>query len=181
MKGTDVKKSIAQKFNTKTSQLSARHEHYSMGSTWHIEIHSPSLSNESITEHVSKTLGLEQYQRCHATGDILSGGNTFVNCSYSARAMGDESLSEALLEGVFKYIVNDETVVLSNKIEMVHDSHYLRTYIKSRIEDMKEILGAYSVNCENHTDTDMCYLILRSNSAQRLITKLRLRLTSEEI
>ena len=60
--------------------ISVRTEYYSMGSAIQVTIKSPEV-DETEAERIAK--GAERISRCQITGEILSGGNTYVSVDHS--------------------------------------------------------------------------------------------------
>lgn len=60
--------------------ISVRTDYFSMGSAIHVTIKSPGI-DESEAERIAK--GAERISRCEITGEILSGGNTYVSVNHS--------------------------------------------------------------------------------------------------
>ena len=67
----------------KRSQVSVVHDHYSLGSTIHVRIKDPAVS-QSIVEAIAKEQ--ERIDRDN-WGEILSGGNRFVDVEYTEQAL----------------------------------------------------------------------------------------------
>lgn len=65
-------------FNSR--QISVKNDSYSMGSTVHVTIKSAEIAKDKI-EEICK--GFEKVDRCRETGEILSGGNSFVDVEYA--------------------------------------------------------------------------------------------------
>ena len=61
-------------------KISVRTDYYSMGSSIHIEIKSPEVDARKA-EEIAR--GAEHIDRCEITGEILSGGNTYVHFGHS--------------------------------------------------------------------------------------------------
>lgn len=61
-------------------QVSVRTRH---GSSINVDINDPEVDIKEV-ENIAK--GYENYQRCHVTGEILGGGNTFVFIDYTNKA-----------------------------------------------------------------------------------------------
>jgi len=66
----------------KTTQVSVRHHHYSMGSTIHVTIRDEAVDHDEV-ERIAK--GEERISRDEMTGEILCGGNRFVDIHYSSK------------------------------------------------------------------------------------------------
>ncbi len=74
-----IRKALKRDHGWTGRQVSVRSEYYSMGSSIHVRIKDPSV-NPAL---VRKVAGCHQrVRRCEISGEILSGGNMFVNVSW---------------------------------------------------------------------------------------------------
>lgn len=64
-------------------KVSVRTEYYSMGSSIHVMIRDAAVSYEEVCR---VACGAESIRRCEVSGDILSGGNTYVHVTLSREA-----------------------------------------------------------------------------------------------
>jgi hypothetical protein len=64
-------------------KVSVRVEYYSCGSSIHVTIRDLSIPLADVEAIASSA---ESISRCSTTGEILSGGNTFVHVKYDSRA-----------------------------------------------------------------------------------------------
>jgi len=103
-------------FNSR--RVSVRHEHYSMGSSLHVTIRDASIEKQEIEKLVRS---FERIDRCSYTGEILSGGNTFMYIRYSAEAAlaRVEKIADKIQSAIDK--LPDE----SNTLEKVEGSNIM--------------------------------------------------------
>jgi len=65
-------------------QVSVRHDHYSMGSTMYVTVRDVTVPF-ALAQRIARTV--ERVDRDEATGEILCGGNRFVDVSHSPSAV----------------------------------------------------------------------------------------------
>ena len=65
-------------------QVSVRHHHYSMGSTIHVTVRHAAVPF-ALAERIAR--GVERVDRDEATGEILNGGNTYVDVSHDGATL----------------------------------------------------------------------------------------------
>lgn len=70
-------------------QVSVRCEYFSMGSAVHVTIRDPEVPLAPVKAAASEHC--ERIARCEMTGEILSGGNTYLHCGYSEEASAARS------------------------------------------------------------------------------------------
>ncbi len=75
-------------------QVSVRTDNYGMGSSLHVTIRDAGISPEQVVPIAYKA---ERISRCEYSGDILSGGNTYVFVGYSDEAR-DERCAELVAQ-----------------------------------------------------------------------------------
>ena len=68
-------------FNSR--RVSVRHHQYSMGSSLYLTIRDPEVKKSEIKDIALK---FERVDHCQFSGEILSGGNRFVDINYSQKA-----------------------------------------------------------------------------------------------
>lgn len=78
----DIRKLLKKAYGITSKQVSVRCHLYSMGSSIYIQIHDPAVDLKEV-ENVAN--GKEEV-RYDESGDILSGGNRFVDAKYSSKA-----------------------------------------------------------------------------------------------
>ncbi len=66
--------------------ISVRNSYYSMGSSMRVEIKRPDLVNDYAEAERLANAG-ERISRCEMTGEILNGGNRYVDFDFSAAAL----------------------------------------------------------------------------------------------
>ena len=76
--------------------VSVRCHHYSMGSSIYLTIRNPAV-NAELAKQIAAEEG-ESIRRCEASGEILSGGNTFVHVDHTPEARA--ALQNRYLEAV---------------------------------------------------------------------------------
>jgi hypothetical protein len=91
----EIKKELAKAFNTKFNDFSVTNPTYSS-----INIDIKTLVSKSAVKKI--TSRYEKIDRCEATGEILSGGNTFVFVNYDLRKATIDSALQAQLEQVIE-------------------------------------------------------------------------------
>lgn len=64
-------------------RVTVRHDHYSMGSSIDVTIRDPDVGRDTIKALASE---FERVDRCEITGEILSGGNRYLDVKYSGKA-----------------------------------------------------------------------------------------------
>ena len=99
-------------------QVSVRAANYSMGSSIRVEVRDADISLPTVRA-IAK--GSEQIRRCEISGDILSGGNRYVNTSYSTGAR--DELAGRWVENVRSAVESIEPD--SNVLERVSDTPFL--------------------------------------------------------
>lgn len=94
-------------FNAK--RVSVRHEQYSMGSTMHVTIRDPEIRESQVRELVQPA---ERIDRCEITGEILCGGNRFLDIRYSdeAEAIRRNRVRDACAAAVAELPDDDNTL-----------------------------------------------------------------------
>lgn len=82
-------------------RVSVKHHQYSMGSTVHVTIRDPEVDAEKIKDIVDK---FERVSYDERSGEILSGGNRFVEVKYSegAKELRREPFMAAIEEALHK-------------------------------------------------------------------------------
>lgn len=65
-------------------QVSVRHDHYSMGSTIRVKVLDPSVRLSVVRDIANEH---QRVRYCEYSGEILSGGNRFVDVEYAAEAL----------------------------------------------------------------------------------------------
>jgi len=78
-----IRKALKEKGIT-SRQVSVRSSSYSMGSSIRVTIKDPSIKLAGVKE---VAMGAESVRRCEYSGEILSGGNRYVNVCYSLEAL----------------------------------------------------------------------------------------------
>ncbi len=88
MSTTDYAKQIRTTLKAKhgwtSRQVSVRAEYFSMGSAIEVVIKDPCVPITAVKAVAEQA---ERIDRCQATGEILGGGNRYVNVSYNSDAM----------------------------------------------------------------------------------------------
>jgi len=77
------------------TKVSVRADNYSMGSSVYVEVKDPTADYEAIQDIA---LQQESIRRCDFSGEILSGGNTYIHVKHSPEARA--ALAEPLAERV---------------------------------------------------------------------------------
>ena len=98
--GNQIKKELAEKLNVKSSCFSVRVEYSSIN----IEIKCPKIELEEVEKIVNK---YESVSRCEYSGEILSGGNTFVFVDYSWDLRKEMYNSEEFEKQVINLVKNN--------------------------------------------------------------------------
>jgi len=143
---SSVKKELKEKgFNTKSISVRGRNVGYS--DALDITIKDPSIDIDEVRKLVNKH---ESYER-DASGDILQGGNRYVNVKYEYGlfdSIGEENKAEAskLIEQAKSN--NGSGIELGNKHYLFHDKNDNETFIHSNEHGMTPIysperLGSY--------------------------------------
>ena len=89
----EIKKELAKALNTKFNDFSVTSPHYSS-----INIDIKTLVSKSAVKEIAQKY--EKIDRCEVTGEILSGGNTFVSVNYDLRKVNIDSALIAQIEQI---------------------------------------------------------------------------------
>jgi hypothetical protein len=73
-------------------QVTVKHDHYSMGSTLHVTIRDLSVSKANVTAIAESYSNVRRDQ----FGEILSGGNTYLDVSYEDKALREYAITVAV-------------------------------------------------------------------------------------
>ena len=80
----EIRETLKREHRWTSRQVSVRAEHFSMGSSIHVEIKDPAVPLP-VVKAVAETA--ERIHRDERTGEILGGGNRYVSVCYSREAM----------------------------------------------------------------------------------------------
>jgi len=104
MTGNEIKQALAKKFKTSPRDFRAVHDKYSMGSSYDIEV-KKIIPITKVRDFVA-SLNIEHIDRCEASGEILSGGNTFVSVNYARDLEIPIDVKIKLIEARLKIQIN---------------------------------------------------------------------------
>lgn len=90
-----IRKELKEKHGWNSRHVSVRADYYSMGSSIHVEIKDASIPVGVVKEIAEQA---ERISRCEVTGEILGGGNRFVEVRYSREA--EEAIAADYIEPV---------------------------------------------------------------------------------
>lgn len=90
-----IRKALKETHKWSSKDVSVRANHYSMGSSIEISIKNPDVKIDAVKAIASEH---ERIDRDEMTGEILSGGNRFVNVGYSQEAR--QALTARMLPAV---------------------------------------------------------------------------------
>lgn len=80
----NIRDQIKRELGATSRQVSVKAESYSMGSTIHVTVKDVNVSLAAVRRIA---LAHERVQRCRQTGEIMSGGNRFIDVEYSTEAL----------------------------------------------------------------------------------------------
>lgn len=82
-----IRKALKAELGLTSRQVSVRSERYSMGSSIDVYIKEPLVSKEKVQEIADRE---RKVRYCEASGEVLSGGNRFVDVQYSLDHLFEE-------------------------------------------------------------------------------------------
>jgi len=84
----ELRQELKSKLGVNSRQVSVRSEYFSMGSSIDVRIKDADVSLPAVREIASK---YESIRRCEFSGEILSGGNTYLSVEYTREALQTRS------------------------------------------------------------------------------------------
>ena len=142
----ELRTELKEKLGANSRQVSVRTEYYSMGSSIHVWVKDPEISLPAVKQIAKKA---ERISRCPITGDILSGGNTYVSVNYTREALAARTAK--VIDQV--QAAADRHTEDSNQLEKIGDGPFMvgrRNGRYSLWNDEGHVIEAYDVDglCE---------------------------------
>ena len=142
MTSNDIKKYLATKLNAKPSDFSVRKQDCLYSDAFYIYIKQAHININDV-ERLARAK-FEQVDRDEHTGEILSGGNTFVFVDYDTQAY--EQVSDQFNENLLNAIMTkwSEKVQGSELVEFAPNMWYKIAYDENRKENYIQFCANYS-------------------------------------